>query len=185
MAVEEEHNLADFSLLLPAFLDPFQPARPDASDVQQHLRMLTEDVEGALFVDGDDPGAELRPDAANGAGGQVSQDAVRGGRMGRVHILGLKLGPVGFVDDPAAGGFEMFASRGRVHDADDGCQFLPPPDFHLQHREPVLGVVVGDSLDLASQRFGHRPACGTRGVPESPAVGVAFRPPVAALAIQP
>ena len=81
---QEQHDLADLALLLPALLDALQPSGTDALDLQQEVGGLVEDVERALAMDADDPGGQSRPDAANRAGAQVLLDPFRGRGMRRL-----------------------------------------------------------------------------------------------------
>ena len=115
MLRQEEHDLADFLLLLPALPDSLQPFLADAFDVQQEVGGLLEDFQGALLVDGDDLGGDFRPDAANRPGGQILFDAFRRSRMGRLEFVGLELLAVLPVDHPATTGLDMLARR------DGGC----------------------------------------------------------------
>ena len=65
MLGQEEHDFADFLLLLPALTDAFYTLLADALDVKKEIRGRLEDFESPFFVETDDPGGQLRPDAAD------------------------------------------------------------------------------------------------------------------------
>ena len=155
MLGQEEHDLADFLLLLPALTDPLDSFVADALDVEQEIGGRLEDFEGPFLVDADDLGRQLRPDAANAPGGQILFDALGRGRVRGLEFVGLELLAVFSVNDPLAGGFQMLASRNRSRAAHDRHQVLTALDLHLEDGEAVLWVVVGDSLDEAGESFGH------------------------------
>ena len=77
MLGQEEHELADFLLLLPALADSLEPLRPDPFDVQQEVGGLLEDFQRSLVVDGDDLGRQFRADTADRPRGQILLDAFR------------------------------------------------------------------------------------------------------------
>ena len=155
MLGQEEHDFADFLLLLPALADPLDPFLADALDVEEEIGGRLEDFEGPFLVDADDLGGDLRPDAADRPGGQILFDAFRRGRVGGLEFVGLELLAVFPVHDPLAGGFQMLASRNRSRAAHDRHQVLTALDLHLEDGKPILGVVVGDTFDEAGQGFGH------------------------------
>ena len=122
MLGQEQHDFADFLLLLPTLADPLDPFVADALDVEEEVGGRLEDFEGAFLVDGDDLGGDLRPDAADCPGGQILFDAFRRGRVGGFEFVGLELLAVFPVHDPFAGGFQMLASRNRGRAAHDRHQ---------------------------------------------------------------
>ena len=58
---QEEHDLADFLLLLPALADPLDPFLADALDVQEEIGGRLEDLQRPFFVDADDLGGNFGP----------------------------------------------------------------------------------------------------------------------------
>ena len=163
MLGQEEHDLADFLLLLPALADPLDPFLADPLDVQQEVGGRLEDFQRPFLVDADDLGGQLRPDAADRPGGQILFDAFRRGRVGGLEFVGLELLAVFPIHDPLAGRFQMLARRNRGGAADDRHQVLTALDLDLENGKTVLGVVVGDTFDQSGEGFGH----GVHGTPES------------------
>ena len=109
MLGQEEHDFADFLLLLPALADPLDPLLADPLDVEKEVRGRLEDFERPFLVEADDLGRQLRPDAADCPGGQILFDAFRRGRVRGLEFVGLELLAVFPVNDPLAGGFQMLA----------------------------------------------------------------------------
>ena len=58
MLGQEEHDLADFLLLLPTLADPLDPFLADPLDVEEEVRGRLEDFQRPFLVDGDDLGGE-------------------------------------------------------------------------------------------------------------------------------
>ena len=75
MLGQEEHELADFFLLLPALADSLEPLRPDPFDMQQEVGGLLEDLQRSLVIDGDDLGRQFRADTADRPRGKILFDA--------------------------------------------------------------------------------------------------------------
>ena len=155
MLGQEEHDFADFLLLLPALANPLDPFLADPLDVEQEVGGRLEDFERPFLVEADDLGRQLRPDAADCPGSQILFDAFRRGRVGGLQFVGLELLAVFPVHDPLAGRFQMLACRNRSRAAHDRHQVLAALDLHLENGEAVLRVVVGDSFDEAGEGFGH------------------------------
>ena len=155
MLGQKEHDFADFLLFLPALADPLDPLLADPLDVEKKIRGRLEDFEGPFLVEGDDPGPQLRPDAADCPRSQILFDAFRRGRMGGLEFVGLELLAVFPVHDPLASGFQMLACRNRSRAAHDRHQVLTALDLHLEDGKTALRVVVGDSFDEAGEGFGH------------------------------
>ena len=155
MLGQEEHDLADFLLLLPALANPLDPFLADPLDVEQEVGGRLEDFQRPLLVDADDLGGQLRPDAADRPGGQILLDAFGRGRVGGLEFVGLELLAVFPVHDPLAGGLQMLARRDRGGAADDRHQVLAALDHHLEDGKTILGVVVGDTFDQSVEGFGH------------------------------
>ena len=156
MLGQEEHELPDFLLLVPALVDALEPLRPDPFDVQQEVGSLLEDFEGSLLVDCDDLGRQFRADTADRPRGQILLDPFRRGRMGRLEFFGLELLPVLSVDHPATAGLDMLPRRHRGRTACDRHQVFSSFDLHAEDGETILRVVERDSFDQARQVFGHR-----------------------------
>ena len=152
---QEEHQLADLFLLLPALPDPLEALLADPVDLQQELGRLLEDFQRLLLVDADDLGGDFWADAADRPGGQIFFDAFCRGRMGRLQLVGPELRSMLLVDHPATAGLDMLSCRHRRRTADDRDQLGSSLDLDPQDGEPILRVVVGDSIDQASQVFGH------------------------------
>ena len=152
---QEQHDFADFLLLLPALANPLDPLVADALDMKQEVRGRLEDFEGAFLVDADDLGGDLRPDAADCPGGQILFNAFRRGRVGRLEFVGLELLAVFPIHDPLAGGFQMLTGRNRGRTSNDRDQILTAFDDNPENGEPVFGIMVGHTLDQAGQSFGH------------------------------
>ena len=155
MLGQEEHDLADFLLLLPALADPLDPFLADPLDVEKEVGGRLEDFQRPFLVEGDDLGRQLRPDAADRPGGQILFDAFGRGRVRGLEFVGLELLAVFPIHDPLAGGFQMLACRNRSRAAHDRHQVLAALDLHLEDGKSILGVVVGDTFDEAGQGFGH------------------------------
>ena len=153
---EEQHDLADFALFVPAAANAFQPFLPDAADVQQKIRAGIENFQRPLLVDAHDLGRQLRTDAADGPGRQVPLDPLGRRRRRGANIVGLELLAVLAIHRPSAGRRQMLAGghrRDRTHDRDHLAAAL---DLDLEHREPVLRVMVRHAFDKTYKLFGHR-----------------------------
>lgn len=113
MFTEEQHDLADFPLLLPALANSFHSLLTDSFDVQEEIGGGLEDLECSLFMDTDDICRQLGADATNCPRGEVFFDAFGGGRMSSFQVFGLELLSMLLIHDPTSGGLNMFSCRYR------------------------------------------------------------------------
>ena len=91
MALQKEHDIFDFLLLLPALLDIRHPARSDARHFQKPLRGRLDDFQGVLSELLDNPAGELGPDALYQAAAQVLLHSEHRGGQGLLTGLRNKL----------------------------------------------------------------------------------------------
>ena len=152
---EEQHDLADFALFVPAAANSFQPFLSDAADMQQEVWAGVENLQRPFLVNAHDFGRQLRTDAADGAGRQVPLDPLGRRRRRGADIVGLELLAVLAIHRPNPGRGQVLAGGHRGHGAHDGDQIAAALDLDLEHRKPVLRVVVRDAFDQADELFGH------------------------------
>jgi len=105
--------------------------RPTGRCRQNALQFLgREDFLRAFFVDRNNLFRQLRPNAANGTGGEILFDSFGRSRMGRREFVGFELLSVLPVDDPATTCLDMLARRGRCGAAHDGDKIITSLDLH-------------------------------------------------------
>ena len=111
MLGQEEHDLADFFLLLPTFPDSLESLGANALHMKKCVRGFLKDVEGAFVINGDDCGSQFRPDAADRTRRQVFLDPLGRRRMRRFEFVGFELLTVLGINEPAACRLNMFTRR--------------------------------------------------------------------------
>ena len=153
VAVEEDHNLADYLLLRPRILDPPPAFGADAVHVLQPGGLLFDDVEYLL--------AELRhqlpgihgADAFHHAAAQIFLDPFPGGGRGAVEHVGAELAAKLPVMDPVAFGRDPFPGAHRSQGANHGHQVAVSRSFHFEHGPTVLLIEERHPLDQAGEAF--------------------------------
>ena len=86
-------------------------------------------------------------------GAEILLDAVNRCRRGCAHEARLELLAMRMIVDPFARGGHPLAGGDHRCVADDGDQFTMAAGLESDDTKSVLGVVVGDTLDEAGQRF--------------------------------
>ncbi len=151
VGVQEDHDLADGSLLGPRVGDPLRAERADAVDLAQPFGLVLDDVEHLVLEGQHELGGVDPADAAYRARAQVLLDVLAGGRRRAADEVRLELRAVLRVVAPLAGGRDPFAGGCRGGVAGDGDRFAMASGLDLQDAESVLGAVEPDVLDQAGQ----------------------------------
>jgi hypothetical protein len=161
IAVQEQHDLADYLLLGPAGNDALRPLPADPGHLPQAARLLFDDIENGIAERTYQlPGVD-RPDAADYARAKILLDPLGRRRCCGLEERGSELDAVGAVVDPVPAGLDELAGRDHRRVAENRDQVALAAGFDAQHAEAVLFVVEGDALDEAHEDLGWRarPRC--------------------------
>ena len=140
MLGQEEHDLANFLLLLPTLADSLDPLLPNTLDVHEEVWGLLEDFESPLLVDADDLGGDLRPDGPDRTRSKVLFDTFCRSWVSGLEFVGLELLAVLPIHNPLASGLKVFPSRNRSRAADDRHQVGAPLTTTLRTAKPFSGL---------------------------------------------
>ena len=102
MALQEEHDVLDLLLLLPALFDPVHANTSDAGHIKQAVRIIFDDVQCISSKLPDDPPCEGRADPLDQAAPQIFFDPVDSRRKRLLKCLHEKLAPIPCIDLPGS-----------------------------------------------------------------------------------
>ena len=151
--VQEDHDLADRSLLGPRFADPCGADGADSLHLPEAVRFRVDHVEDRIAERVDQlPGVD-RTDAMDEAGSEIPLDPLVRGGFGCLQELGAELAAVGPVLHPGSGGGDPFAGRYRGGMSHQGDEVGVASSLDTQDREAVLRVVERHPLDRAGNHL--------------------------------
>ena len=151
MALQEEHDVLDLFLILPAFPDPFHPDFPDSRNLQQTFRRFLDDNQCVLSELPDNRLGKLRPDALDQSGAQIFFNSINGRREGFGEGFHAELPSVLRVHLPVSGQFQNTADMHLRHISNDSNQIVIPFGFALDNRITVCFVLICNALHHAPQ----------------------------------
>src|SRR6516225_433703 len=178
VAVQEQHDLANYLLLRPTGDNPLRALGANAGHLPQPTRLLLDDVEHGFAEGADELLCVDRPDAAKHAGAQIFLDALDCRRRRCLEERGSELDAMRAVVDPGPARLDELAGGDHRGMPDQGDEIALATRFDAEHAEAVVGVMEGDAVDQPRQnlRRAHRrylrhacdDECGAGGTPELP-----------------
>ena len=151
VALQEEHDVLDLFLLLPAPFDPFHADPSDAAHLQQPIGGLFDDVQsiGAELLH--DPSGKLRSDSLHQPAAQILFHAIDRRRKLLLEALHGKLPAVLRVDPPAAAKIEDASHMDIRHGTDHGHQILIRLGPAFDDRVAVFRILIRNAFHNAAQ----------------------------------